>query len=56
MNKIPDVCKKKQIVAIKYQRLRGKCFTTSDYNKFTSDILDAKIKEKGLVGEYLLIF
>ena len=25
-----------------------KCFTNSDYNKFTGGILNAKIKEKGL--------
>ena len=29
---------------------------SSDYNKFTSDILDVKIKEKGLVGKYFWIF
>ena len=28
-----------------------KSFTTSDYNKFTKEILDAKIKEKGLVDK-----
>ena len=27
-------------------------FTTSDYNKFTNDILDAKIKNKKLVNEF----
>ena len=26
-------------------------FTTSDYNKFTSDILDSKIKQKKLLNE-----
>ena len=28
-----------------------KYFTTSDYNKFTSDILDAKIKQKELINK-----
>ena len=28
-----------------------KHFTTSDYNKFTVEILNAKIKEKGLVDK-----
>ena len=28
--------------------LEGKYFTTSDYNKFTGDILDAKIKQTEL--------
>ena len=29
----------------------GKYFTNSDYNKFTSDILDAKVKENKLVDQ-----
>ena len=29
----------------------GKYFTTADYNKFKSDIVDAKIKEKELVNK-----
>ena len=29
-----------------------KYFTTSDYNKITSDILNAKVKEKGLVNKF----
>ena len=33
---------------LKYQISRKKYFTTSDNNKFTSDILDAKMKEKEL--------
>ena len=36
---------KKQIMMLKI-RNQGEIFTTSDYNKFTSDILDAKIKQK----------
>ena len=31
--------------------ITGKYFTSSDYNKFTSDILDAKIKQKELVSK-----
>ena len=30
--------------------IEGNYFTTSDYNKFTIDILDAKIKQKELVN------
>ena len=45
-NKIPDVndlVNKKDDDA-KISDIEGKYFTTSDYNKFTSNILDAKIK------------
>ena len=28
--------------------IKSKCFTTSDYNKFPNNILDATIKEKSL--------
>ena len=28
-----------------------KCSTTSNYNKFTGEIVNTKIKEKGLVGK-----
>ena len=31
--------------------MEGKYFTTSDYNKFTNEILDAKIKNKKLVNK-----
>ena len=31
--------------------IEEKYFTTSDYNKFTNDIVNAKIKEKDLVNE-----
>ena len=31
--------------------IEGKYFTTADYNKFTSDILDVKIKQKELVNK-----
>ena len=33
----------------KISDIEGKYFTASDYNKFMSDILDAKIKQKALV-------
>ena len=31
--------------------IKSKCFTTSDYNKFPNNILDATIKEKKFVYE-----
>ena len=37
---------KKQILTLKYQMLKKKYITTSDYNTFLSDILDAKLKKK----------
>ena len=33
----------------KISDIEGKYFTASDYNKFMSDIIDAKIKQKALV-------
>ena len=35
----------------KILEIRRKYFTTSSYNKFKSDILDAKIKQKELVNK-----
>ena len=35
----------------KYQTSRKKFFTTSGYNKFTNDIVDAKIKNKESVNK-----
>ena len=32
-------------------KFEGKYFTSSDYNKFASDILDAKIKQKELANK-----
>ena len=32
-------------------RHREKCFTTADYKTFTSEILDAKIKQKKMFGD-----
>ena len=34
----------------KYQQ--WKYFTTSDYNKFTSNTLDGKVTQKNLINEY----
>ena len=39
---------RKQIII---NNIEGKYFDTADYNKFTSDILDAKIKQKELVNK-----
>ena len=51
-NKIPDASGlvKKTDYDAKTTEIEGKYFTTSDYNNFTSDILDAKIKQKELVN------
>ena len=35
----------------KMSGIKGKYVTTSDYTKITSDILDAKIKQKELVNK-----
>ena len=42
---------RKNITRLKCQTLRKKYFTTSDNNKFASQILDAEIKEKELVNK-----
>ena len=51
-NKIPSIngLVKKTNYDAKIKYIEGKYFTTSDYNKFTNDILDAKIKQKELVN------
>ena len=36
-------------IKAKISDIEGKYFTSSDYNKFTSDITDANIKQKELV-------
>ena len=36
----------------KISEMENKYFTTSDYNKFTSNTIDAKITQKKLVNEY----
>ena len=48
-NKIPDVCGlvKKINYHAQILDIEKKYFTISDYNKFTKEILDASIKEKG---------
>ena len=52
-NKIPNISDliKKEDQHAEISDIEGKYFTTSDYNKFTSEILDAKIKQKGLVNK-----
>ena len=52
-NKIPDVndLVNKTDDDAKISDIEGKYFTTSDCNKFTSNILDAKIKQKELVSK-----
>ena len=52
-NKIPNVSDlvKKTDYDAKISEIEVKYITTSDYNKFTSDILDAKIKQKELVNK-----
>ena len=52
-NKIPVVSDlgKKIDYNAKISEIEGKYFSTSDYNKFTSDILDVKIKQKELVNK-----
>ena len=52
-NKIPDVSKllKKTDCNTVIKDTNRKYFTTADYNKFTSNILDTDIKQKQLVSE-----
>ena len=52
-NKIPDINSlvKKTNYDAKISNLEGIYFTTSDYNKFTSDIRDAEIKQKEWVNK-----
>ena len=42
---------KKTDYDVKISKFEGKYFTSSDYNKFASDILDAKIKQKELANK-----
>ena len=58
-NKIPNVLVKKADGLVKkadydakISEMENKYFTTPDYNKFTSNTLDAKITQKKLVNEY----
>ena len=52
-NKIPDlsIFVKKTGYNAKILYIESKYFSTADYNKFTSPALDAKIKQKQLVGK-----
>ena len=52
-NKITDVKNlvKKTDYDAKILDIESKYFTTADYKKFTSQTLDAKIKQKGLVDK-----
>ena len=47
-NKIPNLSSlvKKTDYDAKISDIQGKYFTTSDYNNFTGDIFDAKIKQR----------
>ena len=47
-NKIPDVS---NVVKKKRLDIESKHFTTADYNKFTSQTLDEKIKQKELFSK-----
>ena len=53
-NKIPSVSGlvKKTDYDAKIKDIEGKYFTSADYGKFTSDVLDVKIKQKELVNKY----
>ena len=42
---------KKQIMMQKYHKMGSKYFTTSDFNKFTSNILGEKITQKNAVNK-----
>ena len=44
--KVSDLVKKKTDYDAKIKEIERKHFTTSDYNKFTHNIIDAKIKQK----------
>ena len=56
-NKIPNVTGsvKKTDYNAKIKDVEGNYFTTADYNKFMSDILDAKIKQKELVNKFGIV-
>ena len=48
MNHLPDIEFKHYN---NKKQSKGKYFTIVDFNKFTSDILDGKVKQKELVGK-----
>ena len=55
-NKIPNFSDlvKKTDYDTKIPEMEKKYFTTSEYNKFTSNTLDTKTTQKQLVNEYYL--
>ena len=56
-NKIPglsDLVKKKDCDA-KVSEIEEKCFTTSSYNRFTSDLRDAMIKQNKFVKNLIFL-
>ena len=57
MKKIPDISNlvKKTDYDAKTSSIECKCFSTADYNKFTSQKLDTKIKQKELVDECSIV-
>ena len=56
-NKIPDVSNlvKKRDYDAKIWDIEDKYITTADNNKFTKDIVDKKIKSKGLVDKSVIV-
>ena len=56
-NKIPDVSNllKKRDYDPKIWDIEDKYITTADNNKFTKDIVDKKIKSKGLVDKSVIV-
>ena len=57
-SKIPGVINlvRKTDYNTKTSDIKAKYFTTSDYKKFTKEILDAKMKEKELVDKFDFFF
>ena len=57
MKKIPNFSNlvKKTDYDAKTSSIESKCFSTPDYYKFTSQTLDAKIKQKELVDECTIV-
>ena len=57
-SKIPGVSNlvRKTDYNTKTSDIKAKYFTTSDYKKFTKEILDAKMKERELVDKFDFFF
>ena len=53
VNKVPDVSNLviKTDYNVKILDINSKYFTTADYNKFLSQTIDVKLKQKGLVDK-----